>query len=75
MCPTHRQPKWSYVWTTSPSVESDSQRVVRVSRDAALRLRRLRRLRRMLVKEQISVERYLQEQDALLGNEPGQRDD
>ncbi|MGZ4187997.1 MAG: hypothetical protein ACXVSF_21860 [Solirubrobacteraceae bacterium] len=55
--------------------ESDSQRVVRVSRDATLRLRRLRRLRRMLVKEQISVERYLQEQDALLGREPGQRGD
>ena len=67
MSPAPRQPKWSSAWTTIPAVESDAQRVVRVSRDAALRLRRLRRLRRMLVNEQITVDRYLQERDALLG--------
>ena len=75
MSPASHQPRWFYVWTVPPSAETDSRRVVRVSRDATLRLRRLRRLRRMLVNEQISVERYVQERDALVGREPGQRDD
>lgn len=74
MPPTSHQPRWFYAWTVPPSGESDSRRVLRVSRDTTLRLKRLRRLRRMLVREQISVERYLQERDALLGCDPGQRD-
>ena len=75
MCAAPRQPKWFSHWTSPPGADYDARRAVDSSRDATLRLRRLRRLRRMLVREQISVERYVQERDALLGHEPGERED
>ena len=61
-----RHPKWSPAPNPHLSAEGDARRVVRLAREASARLRRLRRLRRMVVEEEISIEDFVAQRDALL---------
>jgi hypothetical protein len=66
MCAAPRHPRWSPAPSPQFSAEGDARRVVRLAREANARLRRLRRLRRMVVAEEITIEDFVQQRDALL---------
>ena len=68
MCAAPRHPRWSPAQNPPFSADGDARRVVRLAREASARLRRLRRLRRMVAAEEITIEDFVHERDALLGD-------
>ena len=75
MCAAPRHPRWSPAQNPPFSADGDARRVVRLAREASARLRRLRRLRRMVVAQEITIEDFVQERDALFRDPKIEGDD